>query len=68
MKWLKWQRYPFLPIHVALSWTQIPANEHKIAGCPQLVAALNDLGIDYKKKKNLTVRQARLIMEYLGDP
>ena len=39
-----------------------------IAGCPQLVAALNDLGIDYKKKKNLTVRQARLIMEYLGDP
>ena len=119
MKWLKWQRYPFLSIHVALSWTQIPANEHKdrykdhyvvqknlsfhvppqkewsnmnrrslalqyfpdrspveavrslrrmIAGCPQLVAALNDLGIDYKKKKNLTVRQARLIMEYLGDP
>ena len=123
MKWLKWQRYPFLSIHVALSWTHIPANEHKdhnkdhnkdhyvvqknlsfhvppqkewsnmnrrslalqyfpdrspveavrslrrmIAGCPQLVAALNDLGIDYKKKKNLTVRQARLIMEYLGDP
>ena len=119
MKWLKWQRYPFLSIHVALSWTHIPANEHKdhnkdhyvvqknlsihvppqkewsnmnrrslalqyfpdrspveavrslrrmIAGCPQLVAALNDLGIDYKKKKNLTVRQARLIMEYPGDP
>ena len=39
-----------------------------IAGCPQLVAALNDLGIDYKKKKNLTVRQACLIMEYPGDP
>ena len=127
MKCHKCHKHPFLPIHVALSWTHIPANEHKdhykdhnkdhnkdnsvvqknlsihvppqkewsnmnrrslalqyfpdrspveavrslrrmIAGCPQLVAALNDLGIDYKKKKNLTVRQARLIMEYLGDP
>ena len=68
MKCHKCHKHPFLSIHVPLSWTQIPANEHKIAGCPQLVAALNDLGIDYKKKKNLTVRQARLIMEYLGAP
>ena len=123
MKCHKCHKRPFLSIHVPLSWTHIPANEHKehykghnkdhyvvqknlsfhvppqkewsnmnrrslalqyfpdrspveavrslrrmIAGCPQLVAALNDLGIDYKKKKNLTVRQARLIMEYLGDP
>ena len=39
-----------------------------IAGCPQLVAALNDLGIPCKKKKDLTLRQVRIIKEYLGDP
>lgn len=39
-----------------------------IANCPDLVAALNALGVESKKKKDLTVRQVRLIIEYLGDP
>ena len=29
---------------------------------------LNDLGIPCKKKKDLTLRQVRIIKEYLGDP
>lgn len=36
--------------------------------CPALVAALDDTGLPHKKKQNLTVRQVRLIMEYIGDP
>ena len=39
-----------------------------IKNCPDLVAALNDLHIPYLYKKEFTVRQVRLIMEYLGDP
>lgn len=39
-----------------------------IDNCPALVAALDDTGLPYKRKQNLTVRQVRLIMEYLGDP
>ena len=38
-----------------------------IANCPQLVAALDALG-EHWKKKQLTVRQVRLIKDYLGDP
>lgn len=39
-----------------------------IKNCPDLVLALNDLHIPYLYKKEFTVRQVRLIMEYLGDP
>ena len=39
-----------------------------IKNCPDLVLALNDLHIPYIYKKEFTVRQVRLIMEYLGDP
>ena len=38
-----------------------------IVNCPQLVAALDALG-EHWKKKQLTVRQVRLIKDYLGDP
>ena len=39
-----------------------------IAHCPDLVAALEEIGQPYKKTKPLTARQVRLIMHYLGDP
>ena len=39
-----------------------------IDNCPDLLAALNDLGIPCKKKRDLTLRQVRIIKEYLGDP
>ena len=39
-----------------------------IVNCPDLVAALEELGQPYKKTKILTARQVRLIMHYLGDP
>ena len=39
-----------------------------IAHCPDLVAALEQIGQPYKKTKTLTARQVRLIMHYLGDP
>ena len=39
-----------------------------IDNCPDLVAALRELNIDYKNKRDLTIRQVRLIMYYLGDP
>ena len=39
-----------------------------IDNCPDLVSALRNLRCDYKNKKNLTIRQVRLIMDYLGDP
>ena len=39
-----------------------------ISNCPELVAALNNTSLLHKKKKNLTIRQVRLIMEYLGNP
>ena len=38
-----------------------------IANCPQRGAALDALG-EHWKKKQLTVRQVRLIKDYLGDP
>ena len=40
----------------------------KTAHCPDLVAALEEIGQPYKKTKTLTARQVRLIMHYLGDP
>ena len=39
-----------------------------IANCPDLVAALEEIGQPYKKTKPMTARQVRLIMHYLGDP
>ena len=39
-----------------------------IKNCPDLVAALDDLHIPYINKKELTTRQVRIILEYLGDP
>ncbi|MGM9733235.1 MAG: DUF4248 domain-containing protein [Prevotella sp.] len=39
-----------------------------IDNCPDLLAALDDLNIPHRHKKNLTTRQVRIIMEYLGDP
>ncbi|WP_172409884.1 DUF4248 domain-containing protein [Prevotella sp. P2-180] len=39
-----------------------------IVHCPDLVAALEEIGQPYKKTKTLTARQVRLIMHYLGDP
>ena len=39
-----------------------------IVNCPDLVAALEEIGQPYKKTKTLTARQVRLIMHYLGDP
>ncbi|MGM9706886.1 MAG: DUF4248 domain-containing protein [Prevotella sp.] len=39
-----------------------------MANSPLLEAALNNPGIIYKKKKNLTVRQASLIINHLGAP
>ena len=39
-----------------------------IDNCPDLVAALRELNIDYKNTRDLTIRQVRLIMYYLGDP
>lgn len=39
-----------------------------IARCPDLVGELNALHLPYLKSKNLTVRQVRIIKDYLGDP
>ena len=39
-----------------------------IVNCPDLVAALEEIGLPYKKTKTLTARQVRLIMHYIGDP
>ena len=39
-----------------------------IDNCPDLVAALRALNIDYKKKRDLTIRQVRPVMYNLGDP
>ena len=39
-----------------------------IHNCPDLVAALEALGLPYKNRRELTVRQVRIIMEFLGDP
>ena len=39
-----------------------------IENCPDLVAALKEIGIPRKHNKDLTARQVRIIMEYLGDP
>ena len=39
-----------------------------IDNCPDLVVALRELNIDYKNKRDLTIRQVRLIMYFLGDP
>lgn len=39
-----------------------------IDNCPDLVAALEALNVPFHHKQNLTTRQVRLIMEYLGDP
>ena len=39
-----------------------------IENSPDLVAALKEIGMPRKHKKDLTARQVRIIMEYLGDP
>ena len=39
-----------------------------IDNCPDLVAALEALNVPFHHKQNLTTRQVRLIMEYLGEP
>ena len=39
-----------------------------IKNCSDLVSALDDLGMPYRKMRKLSVRQVRLIKEYLGDP
>ena len=39
-----------------------------IENCPDLVAALKEIGMPRKHKKDLIARQVRIIMEYLGDP
>lgn len=39
-----------------------------IDNCPDLVAALNDTNVPFRHKQNLTTRQVRVIMEYLGEP
>ena len=39
-----------------------------IKNCPDLVSALDDLGMPYLKMRELSVRQVRLIKKYLGDP
>ena len=39
-----------------------------IENCPDLVAALKEIGMPRKHKKDRTARQVRIIMEYLGDP
>ena len=39
-----------------------------IDNCPDLVAALNDINVPFRHKQNLTTRQVRVIMEYLGEP
>ena len=39
-----------------------------IDNCPELVAALEKLNIPFRHKINLTARQVRIIMYYLGDP
>lgn len=39
-----------------------------IDNCPDLVSALNALNLPFRHKQNLTTRQVRLIMEYLGEP
>ena len=39
-----------------------------IEGCPQLMSALDELSMPYKKCRILSARQVRIIMEYLGDP
>ena len=39
-----------------------------IEGCPDLVAALEEQSMPFKKNRNLSARQVRIIMEYLGDP
>ena len=39
-----------------------------IKNCSDLVSALDELGMPYRKMRELSVRQVRLIKEYLGDP
>ena len=39
-----------------------------IRRCRPLYAELTRGGIPFDKRRNLTVREARLIMEYLGEP
>ena len=39
-----------------------------IEGCPKLISALKELSMPFKKSRNLSARQVRIIMEYLGDP
>ena len=39
-----------------------------IDNCPDLIKALDEPNIPYRHKINLTAKQVRIIMEYLGDP
>ena len=39
-----------------------------IEGCPKLMEALEELSMPFKKSRNLSAKQVRIIMEYLGDP
>ena len=53
------ERKPRQAVKSLLQWIKL---------CPSLVAALDALGLPYHKTRELTVRQVRLIKEYLGDP
>ena len=39
-----------------------------IDNCPDLIKALDDINVPLRHKQNLTTRQVRVIMEYLGEP
>ena len=53
------ERKPRQAVKSLLQWIKL---------CPSLVAALDALELPYHKTRELTVRQVRLIKEYLGDP
>ena len=39
-----------------------------IEGCPKLMSALEELSMPFKKSRNLSEKQVRTIVEYLGNP
>ena len=53
------ERKPRQAVKSLLQWIKL---------CPSLLAALDALELPYHKTRELTVRQVRLIKEYLGDP
>ena len=46
----------------------VRARRRAIDNCPQLTEELRKLNPNFKCQKDLTIRQVRLIMDYLGDP